>query len=263
MNDSDLLAELAAEGICVVPDVLSPADLQRARDALADAVERSPRLGRPTYDPRLDPNASNLRVYHLPQFDPLFIELVHRPRAMQFVEAVLGPHVILSNFTANIALPGSGSMKWHADQALAVPGPWDEAWTVNAIWCLDDVHEANGATRFLPGSHRWRSRADVPADVLSGELDAASWRAFEAPAGSIVVMDGRLWHTSGENVTADERRRLMFAYYCRDFVRPTINWEAALSDEIKAGVVDEARTLLGLGVMANRRMSTVVLREPA
>ena len=124
-------------------------------------------------------------------------------------------------------------------------------------------HEANGATRFVPGSHRWRTWADVPADVSSGTVDPARWQAFEAPAGSIVVMDGRLWHTSGENVTADQRRRLMFAYYCRDFVRPTINWEAALSGEIKAGVDDEARTLLGLGVMANRRMSTVVLREPA
>jgi hypothetical protein len=52
----------------------------------------------------------------------------------------------------------------------------------------------------------------------------------------------------------------MFAYYCKDFIRSTINWEAALSDEIKAGVDDEARALLGLGITANRRMTSVVLR---
>jgi hypothetical protein len=55
----------------------------------------------------------------------------------------------------------------------------------------------------------------------------------------------------------------MFAYYCKDFVRPTINREAALSEGIKASVDDEARSLLGLGVLANRRMSSVVLRDPA
>src|SRR5262249_12045677 len=127
-------------------------------------------------------------------------------------------------FSANIALPGSGSMRLHSDQALAVPPPWREPWAVNVIWCLNDIHEANGATRYLPGSHRCERFEDLPSDPM------AKTRAFEAPAGSFVVMEGRLWHTSGANVTRDERRALMFAYYVADFLRPQVNAEAALPE---------------------------------
>lgn len=62
------------------------------------------------------------------------------------------------------------------------------------------------------------------------------------------------------NVAEAPSRRLTFAHYCKDFSRSTINREAALSDEIKSGVDDEARALLGLGITANRRMTSVVLR---
>lgn len=35
-------------------------------------------------------------------------------------------------------------------------------------------------------------------------------------------MEGRLWHTSGGNITEDEDRALMFGYYTPDFIRPQL-----------------------------------------
>jgi ectoine hydroxylase-related dioxygenase (phytanoyl-CoA dioxygenase family) len=245
---------LREDGWCVVPDALSPAELERARAALDAAVERSRAAGVPTHDSRIDPNAANVRVYNLPARDPFFLDLMRWPTARPVVEDLLGPNVLLSNFTANIALPGSGSMNVHADQALVVPEPWDAPWALNIIWCLDDVHADNGATRYLPGSHRFRTFADVPADAAERMVP------FEAPAGSFIAMDGRLWHTSGRNVTADEQRRMVFAYYSMDFIRPQINWEAALSAVTKAGLDDDARTLLGVSVMGNTRMGGELTR---
>ena len=60
------------------------------------------------------------------------------------VEALLGPDVILSNFTANTALPGSRSMNAHCDQSTVMPEPWTYTWAMNAIWCLHDVDETPG-----------------------------------------------------------------------------------------------------------------------
>ena len=245
---------LRNEGWCVVPDALSATELERAREALDAAVERSREAGVPAHDGRIDPNAANVRVYNLPERDPFFLDLMRWPTAWPVVEELLGPNVLLSNFTANIALPGSGSMNVHADQALVVPEPWDAPWAMNIIWCLDDVHADNGATRYLPGSHRYRTFADVPADAANRMVP------FEAPAGSFIAMDGRLWHTSGANVTADEQRRMVFAYYSMDFIRPQINWEAALSPETKASLVDDARKLLGISVMGNTRMGAELTR---
>jgi fumagillin biosynthesis dioxygenase len=254
MTRQDSHEQLREEGFCVVPGVLSAKDLVRANQALDLAVEETRRMGIPTHTESLDPNAANVRVYNLPEFDPIFVDLLEEPRALALVESVLGPNILVSNFTANIALPGSGSMNLHSDQALVIPPPWNEPWAFNIIWCLDDVHEANGATRYLPGSHRYRTFADVPADA------AAKTLPFEAPAGSIIAMEGRVWHTSGANATKDERRAMLFAYYSVDFIRQQVNWEATLSQKTKARLEPAARKLLGLGPAANTRIGGKLTR---
>lgn len=242
--------QLREEGFCVVPGALSPDPLARARQALDRAVERSREQGVPTHTATMDPNAANVRVYNLPEHDPVFVELLRAPRAQEAIGWLLGSHVLVSNFTANIALPGSGSMRVHSDQALVIPEPWTAPWAMNIIWCLDDVRADNGATLYLPGSHRYQTFAEVPAEPLG------LMKPMEAPAGSFIAMDGRLWHTSGANVTADQQRRQMFAYYSMDFIRQQMNWEAALSPGTKESLDDDARRMLGLSAMANTRIGS-------
>jgi ectoine hydroxylase-related dioxygenase (phytanoyl-CoA dioxygenase family) len=254
MLDDSTTEYFAEHGYCVIRDVLSVTEVNDARRALNRAIAQSERSGIPTHDNRLDPNASNIRVYNLPGQDACFRELMRWPQALAAVEALLGPAFLLSNFTANIALPGSGPMRLHSDQSLVVPQPWLAPWAMNVIWCLDDVHAANGATRYLPGSHLYRAFSEVPANA------AELLVPFEAPAGSIIAMDGRMWHTSGANVTTDETRRMLFGYYSIDFIRPQVNWEAALSSALKAELDDEQRTLLGLGVAANTRIGAELTR---
>ena len=257
MLSDDQKAHLRDHGFCVLPGLLGGAALDRARAALDRAAERTGA----SHDSRLDPNDANIRVYNLPAIDPLFIDLLRDPLALAAVRGLLGQGVLVSNFTANIALPGSGSMKLHSDQGLVVPSPWFEPWAANVIWCLDDVREANGATRYLPGSHLYRTAAEVPADA------AARTVAFEAPAGSAILMEGRLWHTSGANVTADERRRMMFAYYSADFIRQQANWAFQLPPEVQEAMDAETRKLFGLEAMGNVRIGGALTRlapaEPA
>lgn len=54
--------------------------------------------------------------------------------------------------------------------------------------------------------------------------DAAGTVPIECSAGSIFVMDGRVWHQTGTNTTADQTRAGLFAYYVRPFIRPQWNW---------------------------------------
>lgn len=242
---SDAKRRLHDEGWCVVPDVIDPQMTARALDRLHEAAAVSERQGVSTFMPVLDPNASNVRVFFLLEHDAIFRELICNPRALDLVEAVLGRGFLISNFTANIARPGARSMTLHSDQSIVVPEPWHAAWSINIIWCLTDVRFENGATLFIPGSHRWQTHADVPADA------ARRLVPFEATAGSIVAMDGRLWHTSGANVTANEDRALLFGYYSKPFLRPQVNWNAALSPSTQASLDPTLHAMLGLGVTAN------------
>jgi ectoine hydroxylase-related dioxygenase (phytanoyl-CoA dioxygenase family) len=246
--------QLKTEGFCIVPDVLSPEEVKKAKNALGAAADAMQQHGVPTHTASIDPNACNVRVYNLPEMNPLFMELLRHPVALALAKEILGPNVLVSNFTANIALPGARSMRLHSDQALVIPPPWHQPWAMNVIWCLDNAHDRNGATRYLPGSHRYENFSDVPPGSEQKTLP------FEAPAGSVIAMEGRLWHTSGANVTENEDRALMFAYYSTDFIRPQANWESALSPETKSNVDNELRQLLGLGPAANIRIGGKLTR---
>ena len=170
--------QLLDEGCCVVPGVLTAAETERVRERLWAAAKKSERLGVPTRQIGLDPNEHNVRVFYLLERDAIFRELIQHPTAIEFVTTLLGPDFLISNFTANIALPGSKSMELHSDQGIVVPEPWFHPWSINVIWCLNDVDEENGATRYVPGSHRLRWASELPPDAREKTVP------FKASAGS-------------------------------------------------------------------------------
>lgn len=257
MNQQAVAAQIREQGFCIFPEVLSRAELERVRTGLEKGVDVTRQLLGSTHIASLDPNDANIRVNNLPAIDPVFIDLLTREDALSAVAATIGDHYLVSNFTANIALPGSGSMNLHSDQSLVMPSPWHHPWAMNIIWCLDDVTEANGATRYLPGSHRFRCQEELPDDAMAQTLP------FEAPAGSFIAMEGRLWHTSGQNTTADQQRRMMFAYYSTDFIRQQVNWAFCLPPEVQSAMNDHTRQLFGLVPMANTRIGVAMTTLPS
>jgi len=108
---------------------------------------------------------------------------------------------------------------------------------MNVAWCLDDFTEANGATRFVPGSHKL-NRLPAPDELP----DTA---AMVAPAGSIVVFESRVWHRTGNNVTANERRAGAFAWYTKPIYRTQENWFLSLRPEVRQFAGEDALVLLG------------------
>lgn len=233
-------AKLKKDGWCVIPAVLNPEETKRTLDRLWKAKEESESRGDSTRRSDLDPNESNVRVFYLLELDAIFRDLIQHPTAIKMVKEVLGENFLVSNFTANIARPGSKSMGLHSDQSLMCPDPWVAPWNLNVIWCLTDLYFENGATLYIPGSQNWKTRADIPKEPEKLLVP------FEAKAGSIVCMEGRLWHTSGANITRDIDRALMFGSYNAPFMRGQVNWAKGLSEKTQAELSDEMKSWLGV-----------------
>lgn len=110
---ADALAEaetsLREHGWCVVPDVLTADQVALGKDLLWKAAEAQAAAG--VSASHLDPNDRNVRVYNLPAVDRYFIDLLEHPAALALVRSVLDTPELVSNFTANIALPGSRAMR--------------------------------------------------------------------------------------------------------------------------------------------------------
>lgn len=237
--------QLQTEGWCVIENAIGADQTTLALSRLWAAADESRKQGIDTFIPILDPNESNVRIFYLLERDALFRDLIQHPTALEMVRSLLGRQFLISNFTANIARPGARSMALHSDQSLVMPQPWIHPWAMNIIWCLTDVTPDNGATLYIPGSHLWQTRADVPQNAHQ------LLRPFEAKAGSIIAMEGRLWHTSGANITADQDRALLFGYYTRTFLRPQVNWNVGLSQPTQATLSRQMRQWLGLELDAN------------
>jgi len=239
--------DLATDGICAVTGVLGGDTLRQVRDDLYHAAAQDRARGRERrfgLDHAHD--ETNQRVWNVLSRSPVFADLAEHPVALRLLRSVLGWPMLLGNLSANITGPGGGEMVLHADQ-IFVPTPWPaEPQGANAAWCVDDFTADNGATRFVPGSHLLHR--------LPGAGDDVTAVPMEAPAGSLVVFESRLWHRTGHNRTADERRAGIFGWYTKPIYRTQENWFLALDPSVWRNASDDLLTLLaykseGLGLV--------------
>jgi ectoine hydroxylase-related dioxygenase (phytanoyl-CoA dioxygenase family) len=233
------LRNIAELGLTIVPDVLAGETLTRARDALYRAAESDRARGREQkFGLDYAHDDTNQRVWNVLSRDPVFEDMAAHPIALDYVRGLLGWPALLGNISANITGPGGGEMVLHADQ-IFVPEPWPaEPQGLNVAWCLDDFTEANGATRFAPGSHRLnRSPGPGDAEVATTPIEAA--------AGSVLVFESRVWHKTGFNNTRSEQRAGVFAWYTRPIYRTQENWFLSLRPEVRQFASEEMLVLLG------------------
>lgn len=233
------LADIREYGMAIVPEVLTGDTLKRVREALYRAADSDAARGRAQkFGLDYGHDDTNRRVWNVLSRDPVFEDLVEHPIALAYVKAVLGWPALLGNISANITGPGGGEMVLHADQ-IFVPEPWaEEPQGMNIAWCVDDFTYENGATLFAPGSHKL-NRAPRPDEAGVATVP------MEAPAGSIVVFESRVWHKTGHNRTQDQTRAGIFAWYTKPIYRTQENWFLSLRPEVREFASEEMLVLLG------------------
>jgi hypothetical protein len=94
-------------GVGILRDVLTPQETTDIRQRLFDSIAVSEEDNVPTQGSAFDPDERNLRVWHLLNLDPVFVELTRNPTALEFVRYLLGDDFLISNCSANITKPGN------------------------------------------------------------------------------------------------------------------------------------------------------------
>lgn len=148
------------------------------------------------------------------------------PLVEQLVDEALGPGWICTSLIAAISLRGGVPQALHQDQGIAPESR--HPLTVNLLTPITDVDERNGGTLLIPGSHRILADAARTGDPVGKLAPAIN---LDAEAGTMVIIDGRLLHSTGVNHT-DEPRIIMLNGMQVGWLRQQENWMLSVRPEV-------------------------------
>lgn len=245
----EIVSALRGSGAVIVEDMLDADTLRRFNgeiDAPLAAAEPGRRLVNPVIEGFFGPHTRHITGV--------------AGRSRTFAEAVLCHPLLLgvcdelllpscASYRLNIAHvldrgPGAEQQLLHRDELVWVHlfqrGFWDgpdrPELQVASILALEDFDAENGATRIIPGSHRWpRDREPAPGDTVAAEM----------PAGAAVVYLGSTIHGGGPNTTRDRRRRGMHQSYTLGWLRTEENHYLTTPLEVAKTLPRRAQELLG------------------
>lgn len=226
-----VIRDLDDFGFVVIPNAVTSGDLPQlvlAYDsAFASASPDNKKIGSLT-------TRVNGFLNHGAEFDRLY---VYQP----LLEAscyLIGQPFKLSSIHARTLHPNSQAQSLHIDFKTN-----EERFPlVGFILMVDDFCNDNGATRFVPGSHKWTA---VPNE-LSTEclLDYENQTVLACgQAGSMIVFNGSIWHGHSANRTVMPRRSLQGAYIPRDEQAGT-DFQATMPAEVITRLSPLAKYLL-------------------
>jgi len=140
----------------------------------------------------------------------------------------------LNNISARSPKKGGGYQQLHSDSNL--PGV-NYCLIANVIWALDEFTLDNGATRIVPGSHKFRQFAP------DGESHPDESRVV-VPKGSVIIFNANCWHGGAENFTDKDRWALVLGY-ARWFIKPSFDFLKCTPQKVYEKLSEDQKKMLG------------------
>lgn len=111
------------------------------------------------------------------------------------------------------------------------------------ILMVGDFRQDNGATRFVPGSHRWLA---TPEEMMSDVRRAHETEVLACGiAGSLPVFNGSTWHGQTANASDRSRRSIQGAFIPLPG-RAATDFAARMQPDTRSRLSPLAHTLLAL-----------------
>jgi len=214
------------EGYLVLPELLTQADLEPAKEAMEEKVSRiaeellAAGLIRDKLEHRPFPNRLAELFRHLTDADflkygrswrdriPGYFKLMSHPKILDAVESLIGPELFANpvyNVRPKVPRVAAGAVPWHQDKSY-----WPDASAnpVITVWIpLVDATEENGCLHIKPRTHRQRvlewHRETVTGTGYTAlsehQLGPAPTVALPVKAGSAILFNDRCIHMSTPN----------------------------------------------------------------
>ena len=243
-----ILDAYAADGGLIVEGIFPVPVIEAMRDGVLGAADSfSP--GGATQglgdDAKAFVGANTIRFSSLGKISPAYFELLDNPLYAAIADALLLPtcgSYWVNTGQAILIGPGEPAQMLHRDcfnwpQFCAPLWPRCPEVTIGAIIALDEVTEELGATRIIPGSHKWEDFEDCgdPGMTVPAEMSP----------GDALLYSGKVVHGGGANDTANRWRRVMHLSFLVGWLVPEESNPLDYSDKELDGQSERVQRLLG------------------
>ena len=211
---NSIVEKIKSDGVVVVPDYFTAEYCDKFTLLLDSALEQRLSNG------SVCGNDANQVLDNYFMDEPDLVELFVQDLTDQVMRKMIDDdYVLLAPSARNrrvLAQKSFGKrtagMGWHTDSRFIQGGQGlKPSLCYMTIVCLDDFTRQNGATHYVPGSHKKYER---PHD-RDADLD---YEVLECPKGSLVIFDTALWHRVG---TGNHQSRWgVFNTYGPWFIKP-------------------------------------------
>ena len=145
------------------------------------------------------------RISNLFSLDSRMVDFFKEPTLRYLLDRIyINYH--LTTFSSNTLRNTDNDERFfHVDYPyhnLTAPYP-DEILGIQVICALDDFTIENGATMYLPGSHKMH---EFPTNE---KIQIESIKHITVPKGHIIFFRGDIWHSQGRNITDSPRVALL------------------------------------------------------
>lgn len=196
--DHELKAELDEYGFVVIKELIPRADALRAEQRVREIMSR-----RPDAD-KADQHLPGFFNHMDPQDDALFLPLVTQPVFLKLAKALLGEGFQMTEVGCRWRKPGAPAGPVRITRPLdsfpraGLPMP-NVCFVLAFSWMLNDLTRDMGGSYYLPFSHH-AAQGPRPGVPYRYQVE------IEAPAGSVLIHHGGVWHGFGANTKRDQAR---------------------------------------------------------
>lgn len=240
----DYLEELETAGVVIIPSVLGGGRVASLRAELVRAIAE---------DEVSHPDVFDAGMVHNCMFRGPEMASVLDSKAMNDIVGSLLTQTFIvyayQSSSLNAGQENYGS-RVHVDSPRFIPG---YSTNVGVIFPLDDFTLDNGATYYLPGSHK---ASTLPSDEYFYE----NAKRAVCKAGDMIVFDGRLVHAAGSNSTRADRHSLTINF-CRSYMRQRFDFPKMVTPKILEMLSPNAQKLLGWNVRMPSSLGEFYLPE--
>jgi ectoine hydroxylase-related dioxygenase (phytanoyl-CoA dioxygenase family) len=247
MKVSNLVEEINNSGYVVIPNLISEQDCEFYKDLLEDDCAKYSEFykGDAVQEGELANKSGEKVVFNLHNKNAAWFKLFEHPQILSILDIILKmgsfnnkePYY-LNNISARCPLKGHPGQQLHIDSRLAGV---NYCITANVIWLLDDFTLENGATRIVPGSHKWKQYAE------EGVAHKDEVR-ITGKKGSALIFNANLWHGGAAN-HIDELCWAVALGYSRWFIKPSFDFMQNTPKHIFESLTDKQKELLGFNMV--------------